>query len=544
MATNDTGRPWRASRRAATPTTVPGPALALLAMLAAGYGGWAHAQQVPGAPRPASPADAPAARSDPSRPGTDAPGANVRSLVVSPGVRASVVASDNIDLRPSDNAKTGGYAEIAPYVQADYAGPRGFGAVRYQLSGRAYTGSEILDHTIRNDLRANGDIAVADDVFRMSATAYVFDIGSTPFNALGTDAVARTTTRTTYKYFDVSPYASGRLSENTDYELRYRFNHVDPGGTLFSSTGNSLLARAGSGVPTSTFGWGARGNVSQYAYDNGFEYNSSLAEVMGYYSPDSRLRFGVGANYTHYSALFDAEGRNSGVGPSASVDWQPNPRTSLFAYWADNYYGTTNSVRGTYRTERWSLGLNWDRGIRDGNQAGLLYYDPSRMFGASSLSGTGTTSSATVLPATGLPLAVNGFQSPLARIDALVGTISYADAVDRVALVAYTREQGSAAAIPGFALVADYRQTGGFVRGSRRMDSLNSFLYGAYYSTNESSNLSVSTKVLSADVGWGVRLSRDLSGQVVFRHTRQRSESGVLSSYDENALIFVADYRF
>lgn len=532
--------------------------LRLAALLLAGAWGAATAQtggvprQGPADAEPSQPGAQAPARGEPgSRPGSAdraAAGTAARAFVLTPGIRASAVASDNIDLSPPGLEQNGGYFELAPYIQATLNSPRSFGTLFYALRGAWYTGSEVLDHSLRHDLRLNGDVALTDQALRLSATAYVFNVDDTPFGVLGSDAATRSSTTTTYKSVEISPYAAGRLTGTMDYELRYRLTYVDPGDNYTSSVGNAIRARVGSGAPTRTFGWDARVDAAQFNYDNDYDYRLMISEVMGYYSPVTDLRLGLGANYASSSVLENEDGDRSGFGPSAAIDWRPAPRTVFAARWSDTYYGPITNARASHATGNLTFGLTWENGVRDGNQAGLIYYDPTRI-----LSTPGTTSAigtaqqlgqANVVPAAGAPLGVSRLQSPIVEVESLVGSIAYVDVRNTIVFNAFYNDQRPAVVAPGFASIADYAQAGAFVRGSRRLDTVNSLPYGLYYARTESDDLTLSTEAWRADIGWERRFSVDLTGRIEYRYVRQRSEAGAAGSYDENAIVLTLDYRF
>lgn len=543
MAT-DPRKPERAepARRRAPPL-----AAAIAAAILGGAAAPSLAQPTP-APNPAAPADAAPSTAPRTPAGMTGPAGEGRSYVIQPGIAARYTWSDNIDLRPQGGERAGSIAELAPFIRGDFATPRGYGSVNYQLRGFKYFGSEFFDNDVRQDLRAVGDVDLAGDALRVSALAQYFDLNRTPFGVGSIDPGARTLDRTTYRRFDLSPYSLGRLTAGTDYELRYRYSFVDPGKQYNSNSTNMLTAQVGSTAGQGRFGWQARGNANWFAYDNGFDYDTSLVELLGTVAPIPQLRLAAGVNYASSNVLLDADGKNSGFGPSVAMQWTPLPESQLTARWASTYYSDIVSVQGSHRVGRTRFGAYFDHGIRDGNQSSLLYYDPSRLF-ASPLSQYGSSSNRPLgaLPAVGagagVPLVGSGVQSPVVDIDALVATFEYFGLRNDLLLTAYSNGLKPALLVPGFPASQPIDQRGVYARNGYRVDPRNTVSLDVRYQTSTNPDLDARSTLTSLGLEWRTALSRQLTGAVAARANRQRGTTG-LPEYDERNVGAGLEYRF
>ncbi|RPH46472.1 MAG: TIGR03016 family PEP-CTERM system-associated outer membrane protein [Burkholderiales bacterium] len=483
-----------------------------------------------------------------------------RRTSITPGLWTQFTFSDNIDLRPRGQATNGTMFEVSPFVQAELNSPRAVGSVFYAARGLVYGGNTSRDNELRHDLRTNADFRITDQALRLNAQAYVFDVNRSPFSASSFDPGARSTSRTTYQRYDLSPYVVGRAGNN-DYELRYRVSYVDPGEGFVSNIGNGVSFNAGTSPGASRIGWLARGDSARYAYDNGFDYTNSLVEVLGTWTPTPLVRFGAGVNYAASSVLADSEGRRSGVGPSAAVDWRPDPRTQLAARWTSTYYSNILSAGAAHQAGRVRLGLSYDRGIRDGNQAGLLYFDPTRLFATPSTSAAAVAANAASNPQTdslatggptardpattvGTPLASGSTQSPIVQAESLIASLQLAATRSSVLLTAYLTNQRPALRVPGFDSETDLDTWGVQGRYDYRLDARTTAIVTAAYQQSSSDVTATEARLTGVTLGLRYQLTRQAAVLGSLRNTRQRAITGNATSYDENAVSVAGEYRF
>ena len=494
---------------------------------------------------PGTPTEAPA---EPADRGRSASGQPVRPYTIQPGIAARYSWSDNIDLRGRGREVSGSILEVAPFVRADLATARGYGSLNYAVRGLKYFGSELYDRDIRHDLRAVADVDLAGDALRLAAVAQRFDISRSAFGVGSFDPAARGTDRTTYTRLDLSPYSIGRLTGSTDYELRYRLSYVDPGADYASNVVNGVSGELGSVIGQSRTGWLVRGDAFVSSYDSGFDYRNTLVEVLGTYAPVPTLRLAAGVNHASNDQLANADGNRSGVGPSLGLQWTPNLQSQFAARWSQTYYGDFARVQATYVVGRLRLGAAYDRGIRDGNQASVLYYDPLRLF----VGASGRPLGSSVIPVpgalevgggAGAPLVSGGVQSPIVDSDSLIGTLDYAGARSGVVFTVYASGQRPALVVPGFAGVQPLEQRGVFARYAYRLDTINTISTDLRVQESETIGSDARSTLTSVGLELRTRLSRQAIGSIGVRANRQRGSAGT-PEYDERGVGGGLEYRF
>lgn len=470
-----------------------------------------------------------------------------RAYTIQPGIAARYTWSDNIDLRARGAERSGSITELSPFVRADLATARGYGSLNYMLRGLQYNGSEIHDRAVRHDLRAIGDIDLAGDALRVAALAQRFDLSRSPFGVGSFDAGARGIDRTTYTRFDLSPYSIGRLTASTDYEVRYRFSQVDPGASYVSNRIHGVTAELGSAPGHGAFGWLSRADAFQSRYDNGFDYRNVLVEVLGTWAPSSTLRLGAGINYASNSVLVK-DGKSSGVGPTLGLQWTPTAQSLFSARWSSTYYGQVARAQASYLAGRLRFGATWERGIRDGNQASVLYYDPMRLF----VGATGRWQGSSMIPVpgalqvgagAGAPLASIGAQSPIVDLDTLVGTVEFLGSRGTFLVTAYATDQRAALVVPGFPDTSPLELRGLFVRYAHRLDARNTVSADARGQTASRPGTEGESTLTSVGLEWRTQLGRQMIGSVGLRANRQRGTGG-LPEYDERGAGAGLEYRF
>ncbi len=197
-----------------------------------------------------------------------------------------------------------------------------------------------------------------------------------------------------------------------------------------------------SGPQFRKWGWSVVSRGAILEYRNGLDLTSTSTSLNAYYVVSPELRVGASANHNYIEGLPNSSGDTRGWGPGVSLDWAPNPRTTLRASAADLYYGTSSALALSHRAERWTFGVNYSRGVFTSNNAGILLYNP-----ATSLTGgvydAALNSVFQQLVAQGLitnndtVLASGIVNDALVRSHALSATLGYRLARGSVALTAY-----------------------------------------------------------------------------------------------------------
>jgi uncharacterized protein (PEP-CTERM system associated) len=490
-----------------------------------------------------------AAGTTPSAIGTNPEG---RAYTVTPGIRASVVASDNIDLLPDPAKTTGTLFELMPYVQASLNSPRAVGYAFYGLRGQIRDGGINPTDEIRHDLRAWGDFKLTEESLRVFARASVFDINASPFGVSSFDPGAQRTNRTQYQDFELSPYLFGRFDGDGTWTARYRLRYIDPGSNSQSNTSQSLSGNVRSDLTRRQIGWSAFADVYTVAYQDGLSYNGADVDLLGWYRVGPTLRLGAGAAYSQNEILYNNKGENSGWGPSLAIEWNPDLRTSVRARWADRYYGSTGFARASHRAANWTFGLDYFNGINDGNRSGLYGTGGSSLFNIPSAAGTPSASTSNPVaqglidqnltsPA-GTSYGSGIANSPIVYVDTLLASVGWLGTRNSVLASVFINNRRTAVAFAG-GPVEDTDQYGASLAFTHRLDARNSLNLAARQTVSDSPLLASHATLSSLWATWDYRLTPRAFTSIGGRIQRQRGD-GTTVVYDEAALLASIDYRF
>jgi uncharacterized protein (PEP-CTERM system associated) len=475
-----------------------------------------------------------------------------RRYEINPGIRASVLASDNLDLQPRGAEQSGTLFELAPYIRATLNSPRAVADATYTLRGQVFEGGIDPRNEVRHDLRAWGDMKLSDDAFRLFARANVFDVNISPFGAASFDPGVQRTNRTQYKEFELSPYLFGRLEGDGGYTARYRLRYTDPGGSFSSNTVNAVSGSVRTDLSERRVAGSLRADLYDVDYENGLAYRGADLDLLGWYRVDRTLRVGAGAGYSRNDILLNNKGENDGWGPSVAFEWTPDQRTSVRGRWSDRYYGNNAQVRANHRSANWVLGLDYFTGVNDGNLSGLQGYDTASLFAGQSQAGTPGAIGANpvtqgladrnLLSGPGTTFGTGVASSPLVYSDRLVASVGWL--TTRNFLVASVFVNNRRTAVPfATGVREDTDQIGGRLDFTHNLNQRN-LLRAFVGQTVSDSNLSDSQATLST-VGafWDYRLSARSTTSLGGRVQRQRG-TGITVEYDEAAVIASIDYRF
>jgi len=481
--------------------------------------------------------------------GAGTPAAGERRTI-RPGVRASLLASDNPDLQPAGQERSGTLFEVTPYIEATLATPRGIGEAYYGLRGQIRDGGVDPGNEVRHDLRAWADIALTDETLRLYASASVYDVNASPFGASSSDPGASRTNRAQYRDVQVSPYLLGRLDGDGSWILRPAARHVDPGTDTPSSATFSIEGAARSDLVRRRVGASVRAQAYEVDYSGPLSYAGGEADLLAWWRALPTLRLGLGIGYSRNDLLRNADGENSGYGTTASFEWTPEPRAALRGSWSERYWGHSAELDARYRTERWNAGLAGRRGLTDGNASNLFSAQPAPGFAASSAgappAGPDTVNRALLDGGLREP-GGTGFgsgliDSPLVYTDSLVASLGWTG--QRSALLASFFVSNRRTAVP-FAggPSEDIDQHGVTLDASRRLNARNTLRARVGHTVSESipddSRATLSSLLLAWELRLGPRSAASLGGRI----QRQRGD-GITVEYDEAAAFVALDHRF
>lgn len=497
----------------------------------------------------------------PATPGQILPGAtpigagtntNARRYTLTPGIRSSVIGSNNLDLRPDGQAESGVLLEVVPNIEARLDSPRGVGEAVYGLRGQWRNGGIDSSDDVRHDLRAWTDFKLTDELLRVYASANVYDVNVSPFGVSSFDPGAQANNRTQYRDLELSPYLTGRFDGEGSYLARYRLRGIDQGNGFSSSTSQAVSGAARTDLSRRRVGMSVRADAYDVNYEGNTSYAGADVDLLGWFRFDSALRVGLGVGYSRNDILFNDKGENDGWGPSAALEWVPDNRTAVRARWSDRYYGRTADVGASYRAVNWTFGLDYSSGINDGARSGLNSVTSNELFGQPNAAGTPSSPSANpvsqglvdqgLLSGAGNSFGTGLVNSPLVKVDALIASIGWLGGRNAAIGTAFINNRRTEVAFQS-GVAEDVDQFGGSLGFTHRLDGRNSVNLLGRYTVSDSVTLASQATLTSLLLRWDYRLSPRSVATLGARVQRQRGD-GVTVEYDEAAALASLDFRF
>jgi uncharacterized protein (PEP-CTERM system associated) len=460
---------------------------------------------------------------------------------------------------------------MTPYVQAWINSYRGTGFLTYSLRAQYREN----DGNISHNLAARGDFRITDEMFRISAGASVSQINVSPFGQSSYDPSQQSTNTTQYRDLDLSPYALGLFDGNGNWNLRYRLRYTSTSsdtGTLQAnqypnSLSNMVNAYARTDLTKRQFGLSGSATAYQVDYQNNLSYTGQEADLLAWIVlPTYNLRVGAGVGYAENSRLTTSDGKTSGIGPSASVEWTPLDTTSLSARWAERYYGPSASVTGAHRRDNWGLTLTYGRGISDGLRSGMYGVTSSpQSFSAAAANPLSTPSTATstnplapggsggstvpggstvtnLLWANNSTYSIGYVNSPIVYFDNFMATATFLGSRSAASVSAFMNNRRTAVAFIG-GTSDDLDQRGMALSGTFRLDPVRSLNATLRYTMSESSSQRSKSNLAMLLGSWDWNITPRSTLSVGGRLQRQTG-SGTAVEFDEVAAFVSADHRF
>lgn len=474
-----------------------------------------------------------------------------------PGLRVAQTWSSNVLRRMQGQEDSGFITEVSPYLLASVNHARLKGDLRFSIRNFYRTetapGQDSTD-LLRYALNANALLTAPGNRYGLSASAFIQDISLSPFGVTTDDPSGLQTNRRRYSGISLSPYLTGRFGSLADYraDYRLRMNEVGGGNPLGQQADHRITGLLRSGPRFSGWGWALSADAQRVEYQQGFSTGRNGAVATLYYFVNPELRVGASANYSQVDGL-NVDGKDYGVGPGLSLAWAPSSRTSLNAQWADQFYGNTSSLAFSHRTNRFTFGLSYLRGLLTGSDAALLLFNPESLFGGGivapnqnpvyqSLLLQQLLESGDTVLAAGLTTDVAIFTR---RVTASVG---YTIPRGSVLLTVYRNMRDTAirntlagSQLPEF--TGHLEQQGIRLAVNTYLSARSSVHLSARVEDSESLSTNQESRFTSMNASYLTRLTSDMTAGVGVRRSIQKSSGGAYS-YDENAIFGTLDMKF
>jgi hypothetical protein len=497
------------------------------------------------------------------------------------GLRNTLLYSNNLNLQASGQQVRGMMLQVTPYLSGNYTSPRLIAQAYYSLNfvARSNDGGTNNKNNTYQNLGASANWKVNEDHFHVLAAANLLATNTNPFLASSFTPGAQGFNVSQYADATIAPTLFGRVDGDGRWNARYIARYINPGNSISSSLNQTLTGDARSDFSRRFLGFSTKAAYYNIDYDNGYGYQGGDADFLAWLIPTPTFRVGGGAGYAQSDVLLNNQGQNSGWGPSASIEWVPDDRTSFRAFWANRYFGDTGNAQARHVAANWTFGLNYFNGVTNGNNpfagagyggiggysalvsssaglmgtpgatgttpGGSLFTNPlaqgsanrNLLFGNT---GSGSITSGLFGPNPGY--GANFVNSPVLYVENLTASIAYVGTRLGVLASAFVNNQSTAVPFIGGSF-NDLDQYGGSLGVSYLLDSVSSLNAGYRQTNSDSISAKSFARLDQLLASWDYRFTPRAVWSVGARLQHQ-SGTGTTVQYDEAALFTYIDIRF
>jgi uncharacterized protein (PEP-CTERM system associated) len=477
-----------------------------------------------------------------------------------PSLSLTGTYTDNVDLRPDDQARTQLVTEVAPAFNLALDSRRLKASAHGSYRQFLYSDPDEVRSRKDHYSEYGGDLhgILAQDLLYVDARASSSQRNISAFGPQVTNASYSSLNQTEVQSWSISPYLVQRLGNEARAILRYTRDGVksDERSRFGNSTADSVALNLDSNPDGRKLGWGL--NYLRQDMQNELAGESSVENINGRlrYALNRSLALTATAGYDRYDyqAL---GGRTAGRSWSTGFAWTPSQRTSIEASVGRHFYGSTGSLAASVRSRRTVWSVNYGDSITSSRQQFSL---PSTIDTAALLDQMLLSSIpdpvqrqqavAAYMQAAGLPSSladsVNYLTNRYMRQKLLQGAAAFRGLRNSAVLSIYASErtalstQESDSALLGGQLASlndNVRQRGASATWSYRMNARSNFSATANYNRSESLTTGFEDRQRLLRAAFDTRLGRYLTGTVELR--RRAGGTGVFGparDYTEHAI--------
>ena len=291
----------------------------------------------------------------------DASTAIAASWRIVPSIGVSELATDNVNLVPSNEAQSDLVTQITPTVTFSGIGARArvIGNIALPVLLYARTGSENND--VYPTAEIFGRVEAIERLFYVDGAISVTQPFLSPFGAQPPGLSNATENRYTQATYRISPYVRGTTPNDIAYELR--------NNSIWSNISSAPIDTSNSytsewigriDTPVAPLGWSAYLSAVDIKYSDQASQRLNVATFGPRYAYDPQLRFSLIGGYEANRFPFtDYTGAVYGGG----VEWRPGPRTSVTANVEHRFFGTGYLANLSHRTPLSVWGLSASRSV-------------------------------------------------------------------------------------------------------------------------------------------------------------------------------------
>ena len=287
-----------------------------------------------------------------------------------PSVSLAELATDNVNLTPSNAAQSDFVTQLTPALVFSGIGARAYivGSVSAPILLYARTGSENNHvYPIANIL---GNVEAIEKWFYVDGAISITQPFLSPFGAQPAGLTNGTENRYTQETYRISPYITGTMPGSVKYELR--------NNNYWSNTSGTTITTSDSGIPLTTnnsyttewsakiespiapLGWAAHADAVDVKFGNQAAQRMNLITAGPKYAYTPQIRLALIAGYENNEFPFSSY---TGGVYGGGIEWHPTERTSLVANVEHRFFGTSYLLTFDHRTPLSVWSASATRGI-------------------------------------------------------------------------------------------------------------------------------------------------------------------------------------
>jgi uncharacterized protein (PEP-CTERM system associated) len=249
----------------------------------------------------------------------------------------------NVNLNPSNVAKSAFVTEITPSLGVRYVGPRAALVGDVSLPVVIYLPSDAANDKVYPTVNLLGDLTLVDDFLYLEGAVNVSQQFFSPFGAQPVSLVNQTGNRYRSVLYRISPFIKGRTGAGTEYELRNDNVWTNLSGAPIDTDNARYTIFSANAVNTqTTLGWRASLEYSDVHFENDQPATvTQLYRGTGIYKATEALQLSASAGWEQNEFQFTS---SQDVIYGVGFVWRPSPVTRASADWDRRYFGSSYNV--------------------------------------------------------------------------------------------------------------------------------------------------------------------------------------------------------
>lgn len=268
----------------------------------------------------------------------------------------------NVNLNPSNVAKSAFVTEITPYLGLRYLGPRASLVGDVSLPVVIYAPSDAANDKVYPTVNLLGDVTLVDNFLFLEGSVNVAQQFFSPFGAQPVSVSNATDNRYRTTVYRVSPFIKGSTGNGTDYELRNDNVWTNLNGAPVSTSNAHYTNFLGSATNTqTTLGWRASLDYSNVQFENDQPATvTQLYRGTGIYTATPSLQLSASAGWEENEFQFTS---SQDVIYGVGFVWRPSPVTRAVGDWDHRYFGSSYRFAFEHTTPLSEWRLNASRNV-------------------------------------------------------------------------------------------------------------------------------------------------------------------------------------